>query len=345
MDYSEELSDKLDFMFEEIRDVCQFIDDYYVDDIYLGDYKVVEKFQELLNKVDTFLKFVEEHDPNMKLETTNLPDMDVLFEGKAISDYINARIDYVLGDKSAQAKMNEAGRQIEAEQKAKEEEASKAIEPELNPIRTLDEFISHFIVDIHVTEDRDAFKKALIDAIHTLQTRNGTSKFGVNTDTGQRMFTLQASEKFVNITKTDDSIYYQFAFPMITPIEEEGEPYCRGEEANEGYEEAEDDMVAPCDCGCNNCIAKSAHEEEEDFEIDIFAVINTFEEDVSADLEFIMGFIADTCRHLDTFNEDNLRLIRFYLSHLPYNSHLDIEGLSDRAVELAWRQLRYNKVI
>jgi hypothetical protein len=334
-DYSEELSDKLDFMFEVIRDVCESIDDYYVDDIYLGDYKVVGKFQELLNKVDTFLKLVEANDPNMNLETTNLPDMDVLFNGKAISDYIDARIDYALGDKSAKARMDEAGRQVEAEQKAKEVEMAKAIEPE--PIRTLEEFIDFFIDDIHITEDREAFKTALLGAIETLRNRNGNSKFGVNTYTGQRMFILESSEKFVSMRDTKGDKTYTFMIPLTTASDDY-------EEADD-YEESEDDMVAPCDCGCNNCIAKSAHEEEEDFEIDIFAVINTFEEDVSADLEFIMGFIADTCRHLDTFNEDNLRLIRFYLSHLPYNSHLDIEGLSDRAVELAWRQLRYNKVI
>jgi nucleoside 2-deoxyribosyltransferase len=168
----------------------------------------------ILNQADIFLGKLDEFDENMDPETTNIPELDYLFEDNPVTDFVDARINFAMGDES---------------------------EENLNRMKAAAEKIS------------------------------------------------------------------------------------------EGYEEAE------CLCseyeGCSDCPLE---------EISLYNYVVSLDGEISYEVNAVMDMIEDHLEDVEEFDEEDMELIRFYLRNLPTNSHTDIEGLSDRAVQLAFKTRMMN---
>lgn len=78
---------------------------------------------------------------------------------------------------------------------------------------------------------------------------------------------------------------------------------------------------------------------DEDVEIiTLLEYIKLVDTEYAEELRNNLDMIEEYINGLESYSADDLELIRYYLKHLPNNSDHDIEMLSDRAVELAWKR-------
>jgi hypothetical protein len=72
-------------------------------------------------------------------------------------------------------------------------------------------------------------------------------------------------------------------------------------------------------------------------EYSLLDYISAVDDSVTGEINETMSLIEQLLGHADSFSEDDVQILRFYMSHLPSCSFNDIEELSDRAVELAFK--------
>jgi hypothetical protein len=115
----------------------------------------------------------------------------------------------------------------------------------------------------------------------------------------------------------------------------------------------EDGLCAYPDCDCPGISCFGT--EEEDCEenccpecclcslegMDLQDYLDFTEEDYAAQVMANMDLIEQELEGKTEFSQADLYLIRYYLKHQPYNSDYAVEGLSDRALELAWKKIQH----
>ena len=81
--------------------------DYNSLELYTAISDITYQAQSIQNKLDDL-------DENMDIELTNIPNIDNLFEGNPVTDYVNARVEYALGNDSQEnvKRMLEAANEI-----------------------------------------------------------------------------------------------------------------------------------------------------------------------------------------------------------------------------------------
>jgi hypothetical protein len=102
----------------------------------------------------------------------------------------------------------------------------------------------------------------------------------------------------------------------------------------EGYEPEEFEPCEDCDC----CLAEDEGES-------LLEVIYAAEANHYDNVNVFMTLIEQGLDNAETFDEEDLELIRYYLKNLPDNSDYDIDMLSPRALELAYKKHKYLRTI
>lgn len=312
---------------------------------------LLKEVREVNNKIDIYLEEQAAED-NMDLEKTKLPDLDGIFGEGPVTDYVKANIDYLQAQdtdsaKDAQDRMVAAAKEIEADQNNSyhvtiDEEAivatPVAAEEPKKKVVLLDEFAEEVSEAIGVLKGyegkyREDFKLNLIDAIHIIEERNGKVKFIVQTEAGNVTGYLSLSGDRVTIEVKDKT----FTYDLNQEIEEE-------EAVDEPAEDVGEEEEGPLPCGCTSV-------KDCKFAVDVEHVpVNTPEEFVAVISDTMaaasaasMDIIEEYLLGVKELTRGQLDLVRHYLKQLPENSSNDIDELSDRAVELAWKRISYQK--
>jgi hypothetical protein len=106
------------------------------------------------------------------------------------------------------------------------------------------------------------------------------------------------------------------------------------EKISEAYE---DDAVMECTCDeyedCSECPLPL---------FELYEIVSSLDEEYSEEVAGAMDLIEIHLHDKESFDEKDTEMIRFYLRNLPTNSHMDIEELSDRAVQLAFKTRMMN---
>jgi nucleoside 2-deoxyribosyltransferase len=169
----------------------------------------------ILNQADIFVGQLDEFDDNMDPETTNIPELDYLFEDNPVTDYVDARINFAMGDDSE--------------------------------------------------ENLERMKNA-------------------------------------------------------------------ADKISESYDEDEE-CVCSADEHCEDCPLEL---------VSLHSYVTALDEDISQEVNAVLDMIEDHLQDAESFDKEDTDLIRFYLRHLPSSSFNDIEELSDRAVQLAFKTRMMN---
>lgn len=87
-------------------------------------------------------------------------------------------------------------------------------------------------------------------------------------------------------------------------------------------------------------------DEEEDCEgvglLDYIEEVDaTHVDEVNENLDMIEKYLDGKSK----FNDDDVKLIRYYLTHLPQHSFNEVESMEDKTVKLAYRQLQFIRSI
>jgi len=179
--------------------------------------EVYDEAKHTLHQAEKLLATLEDLDDNMDVENNKLPDVDYLFEDNPVTDFVDARINFAMGDES---------------------------EENLNRMK-------------------------------------------------------EAAEKI-----------------------------------SEAYGE---DEAMECTCdeyeGCTECPLPL-------FELHDF--VSSLDEQLSEEVAGAMDLIEIHLHDKESFDEKDTEMIRFYLRNLTTNSHMDIEELSDRAAQLAFKTRMMN---
>lgn len=185
---------------------------------------------DILGQAKTFVSKLEELDINMDPDTTNIPDLDYLFEGNPVTEYVDARINFAMGDESE--------------------------------------------------------------------------------NNLQRM--KDAATRINDMYENDN--------------EEEMECTCGPNEGCTSCPLSTDDF---CDEDCEDC----------DCEVSIYDFVASVDYSATESINTALDMIMESYQEVseDEMEDEDYNMLRFYLSHLPMNSHLSIEELSDKAVFLAFK--------
>lgn len=318
---------------------------------------LLKEVREVNNKIDIYLEEQAAED-NMDLEKTKLPNLDEIFGEGPVTDYVKANIDYLQAEdlataREAEERMVAAAKVIEADQSNAyhvtiDEEAIKVTpytSEEPKKAKLLSEFAEEVSEAIGVVKGyegkyREDFNKGLIDAVHIIEERNGRVKFIVQTDSGNTTGHLSLSGDRVTIEVKDMTFTYDF---HQEAEEEEENTHEHDVAPLDEWDEAQSEE-GPLPCGCKSV-------KDCKFAVDVEHVpVNTPEEFVAVISDTMaaasaasMDIIEEYLLGVKELTRGQLDLVRHYLKQLPENSSNDIDKLSDRAVELAWKRISYKK--
>jgi hypothetical protein len=84
-------------------------------------------------------------------------------------------------------------------------------------------------------------------------------------------------------------------------------------------------------------------ETEEDFEdgVSVYEYVYEVDDRHVEEIQTNLSIIEFALEGEEEFTEDDIGLMRYYFKHQPHSSHFDVEELSDRGIELAWKALQY----
>ncbi|QIW88646.1 hypothetical protein P59_048 [Bacillus phage P59] len=103
------------------------------------------------------------------------------------------------------------------------------------------------------------------------------------------------------------------------------------EQISEAY--GEEECVCSADEHCEDCPLEL---------VSLHSYVTALDEDITAEINVVLDMIEDHLHDVDSFDKEDTDLIRFYLRHLTTSSFNDIEELSDRAVQLAFKTRMMN---
>lgn len=275
-----------------------------------GSKSVFDATLYLYEAVGQLIETLEEKDENLDLEKTKLPNIDGLFEGHPVNEFVNAIIDFAAGNGKSE-QIASAAKKLAAYQQGEENPVEKK--------ETLDEFVSRVVDSLDLVDSMyaESFKHELKAAINTLEDRAGYAHFSVYTKTGLKAGKLNMSNETIFIVVDNK----EFTFDKAVEEESVEEDCCENYDSSDYY--------------------TTGYQEPTSLYEYINLVDNEYAEEVKANLEAIEDHMDGT----DVWGEEEYGLVRYYLKHLPNNSDYDIDMLSDRAVFLAWQQHKYIRTI
>lgn len=286
-----------------------------------GDFEaskvVYDAATSLYTAAGEFIQYLEEaevrSDENLDIEKTKLPNLDELFINNPATEYVNAAILLAQSPNSPEARKSftEATFKLAAHQ--------GTLDGAVERPETLSEFIDRVFADINFVDERYAemFRENLVAAIKTLESRPGYSEFFVTTAEGMKSGKLKVSSTAIDISL--DGKDYHFDVPTELPEEDEA---------------AEEECTYP-DCSCGE-VEYTTSEQLIDY-------IDTLESDYASLVSENLELVENELSGKTEFSQADLYLIRYYLKHLPDNSSYEVDSLSDRGLELAWKKHKYLK--
>lgn len=291
----------------------------------LDSKEVYEAAMYLYESVGMFIESLEDLDENLDPHNNNLPDLDEVFGNHPVTDYVNAVVNVAAGSGKVE--------QVQETAKKLADFQNEVYGDKKVGFGSLEDFIEYMLEDLGVESGSyaESFKRELVKAIEILKNRPGYSKFLLSFNNQTLEGTLNVSDEEVHIEIGGK----EYRFVAEEAKEEEYNGFC-----SEYPEEdaADDEDLHPylgyccpdCECDC---------EEEEDFEeIPLVEYIKEIDETHAEEINENLDMIEQSLDNKAEFGEDDVQLIRYYLSHLPGNSNYDVEALSDKALKLAYRQ-------
>lgn len=296
----------------------------------IGSQEVYDAAMNLYGSVGQFIQTLEDLDENLDPNKTKLPDLDKVFEGNPVTDYVSSVIDLATGAGKVES-VKEAAQKLADYQKEVYGEKKEGFS-------CLEDFIDYILADIGVEQDQsgEVFKKELKEAIKILGNRPGYSKFIISSKKlGTLEGKLEVSGEDVRITIADKEYNYS-----TLPPAKSYDGFCN---AYPEDEVADDEELFPyqsyccpdCDCAC---------EEDDGEDYEEIPLIDFIRDTDSVHAEEINANMDSIQEHLDKkvdFDDDDVELIRYYLSHLPQHSEDEVNMMKDSTVKVAYRQRQF----
>jgi hypothetical protein len=261
------------------------------------------------------IEALEQNDENMDPARTKLPNLDEVFAGDPVSEYVDAIYDYASGKGTAET-VRAATKKLADQQKWAE--LSKKDEEE------------------EIYEDSiEGFAKAIMD-------HNNLTGTVANDIAAQLVHCFGLLEGQVGPSVGFKAVTPQGAFEgTIYNTNEQHIVVLKGKEY--GYARKYDGFCSeyPVEpVADQEELFNQLHPEKDTKDMSLSDYVTEFgfgKYDPNELLEVIQG-ILDRRGH---FSKDDYKLIRFYLKQKPFNDPEEINTLSDRALELAWKKHKY----
>jgi hypothetical protein len=142
------------------------------------------------------------------------------------------------------------------------------------------------------------------------------------------------SEENINAMKSAaEAINELYEEEELHGLYEESALHQCGCEPGDACSSCPEDDICFEDCTPTSCTCE---------EYSLLEYISAVDNSVTGEINETLSLIEQLLGHADSFSEDDVKILRFYMSHLPSCSFNDIEELSDRAVELAFKTRMIN---
>ncbi|UGO49130.1 hypothetical protein EMILIAHAH_31 [Bacillus phage vB_BanH_Emiliahah] len=285
-------------------------------------YNAITKGQAYLDETIKAIHAIE--DRKQAEEAANIPNLDVLFAGHPINEYVDAIINMV-APKDMKDGLNVykllkdvqvATEKLAKHQRKAEQAVQKAEAPKP---KTEDEFV-HFVtdsLDLAHPGLADTYKDALRLGIEQLKRHgHGVAPFVIPLKSGAAYGKLRINKEIIEVKLNDLTFVFD-------PKEAEEQPTVNEVRAEMGYAPVEGGdvslAVVPCTCDDKADCSKPC------------------ERDVIVDLA--IAHLTDK----KEFTGSDYDLIRYFLRVVEGAADEDVNSLSNRALELAWNRHWYLK--
>jgi len=273
--------------------------------------------------LDESLKAIHEiEDIKQDEAMEGIPNLDTLFAGNPVNEYVDAILAVIAPQhpkdginmfkllKDAQAAMEKL-----AESQRKAEEVLQKVDKKADKPKTEEEFLDQFVDSLDLAHEGmiDYHKESLRDAFAHLDASGygGKVKFLIPLKKGNTYASLYVKSDYIAIQVGEDKYEYN----RYEVYEEE---YSAEEAAVEPVP-CPEEAVVPCTCDDKSDCSKPC------------------ERDVMVDLA--IAHLTDK----KTFTGSDYDLIRYFLRVVEGATDEDLQGLSNRALELAWKRHWYLK--
>lgn len=271
--------------------------------------------------IGELIETLEEQDENMDPEKTNLPNLDEVFAGDPASDYVDALISYKQGTGKL-ADVIAAGERLA--------DFQNGVEPveEEEEEEIYEDSVAGFAKDIMdhngITGD---FAQGMAHQIELgFQRINGSTGLtlqcvGHDANQGRVEVVLSETDKEYVVKCNNKEYSYE------KKAKKEYEGFC-SEYPTEPVPDAEE-------------LFNATHPEEEQVkELSLGDYVTQFGFGIYKPME-LLDMIQGILDSKNVFTNEDYKLIRFYLKQKPFNEPEDIDTMSKRALELAWRRFKY----
>ncbi|ALA13150.1 hypothetical protein TSARBOMBA_34 [Bacillus phage TsarBomba] len=275
-------------------------------------YNEIVKIEKKLEKALVVLQDLEDRKQEEALKNVNL---DKLFEGHPVNAYVQAMLGFLPSDNFKEinvvdliSNLSKAGLELAKHQQKAEQSLQKAEAPKP---KTEDEFV-HYVtdsLDLAHPDLADTYKDALRLGIDQLKRHgHGVAPFVIPLKSGAAYGKLRVHKRVIEIKLND----LTFVFDP-----KEVEEYSAEEAAVEPVPCPAEDQVVPCTCDDKADCSKPC------------------ERDVIVDLA--IAHLTDK----KEFTGSDYDLIRYFLRVVEGAADEEVNSLSNRALELAWKRHWY----